>query len=276
MLIPMKELNRMTPNIDNKMSSIYYFEDGSVAIRLKHLDFLQKKEMLKRYEYAKEIGHVDGLELPFDILETEKGFCGFIERNVYKIGGDNLTSFASYYNDHHELGLNTISEYVLNCAKTTDQATENEIIMTDMPTKGNVLYNPDTGSTYFIDYHDMQVRDIPARGTNELVVADPFLSSPKYLSGDMATKELNNYILATRYFYYCTKVYIFMNLRNNMTLDEIMDDVGLKNSPLADYMKIVYDHNKHNEDITPMINEMVKNYELTEFKPHLPRRFIRK
>lgn len=277
MFKPLKELNRMTPYLETKRTYIYLLEDGSIALRFKHLSDYDKKIFVKKYEYAKGIGEIKGLIIPFDILETEKGFAAYIEKNIYEgLDKDSYMAFADYYNAHHEITLDKISRYMYNCAVVANQATEAGIVIPDMPTGGNVLYNPESDEVVFLDYHHMQVGDIPAEAVNSFVVSDPILYTPKYSSRDMWKEELNSYMIAIRYFYYSTKLSIPRNLERGSEIEDLIDHAGAKNSPLGDYLKIVYDQNKKNEDISEVITEMNNNYVISEYKASQSRRFIKK
>ena len=277
MFKPLKELNRMTPYLETKRTYIYLLEDGSIALRFKHLSDYDKKMFVKKYEYAKGIDEIKGLIIPFDILETEKGFAAYIEKNIYEgLDRDSYMAFADYYNAHHEITLDKISQYIYNCAEVANQATKAGIVIPDMPTGGNVLYNPESDDALFLDYHHMQVGDIPAEAVNSFVASDPILYTPKYSSRDMWKEELNSYMIAIRYFYYSTKLSIPRNLANGSELDDLIYHAGAKDSPLGDYLKIVYDQNKKNEDISEVITEMNNNYVISEYKTSQSRSFIKK
>lgn len=277
MFKPLKELNRMTPYLETKRTYIYLLDDGSIALRFKHLSDYDKKMFVKKYEYIKDKGEIKGLITPFDILETEKGFAAYIEKNIYEgVDKDSYMAFADYYNAHHEITLDKISQYIYNCAEVANQATEAGIVIPDMPTGGNVLYNPDTDEALFLDFHHMQVGDLASEAVNSFVASDPILCTPKYSSRDMWKEELNSYMIAIRYFYYSTKLSLPRNLVRGSLLDDIIDHTGAKNTPLGDYLKIVYDQNKKNEDIREVITEMNNNYVISEYKESQVRRFLKK
>lgn len=277
MLIPMRELNSKNPDIDGKMSSIFYLDDETVAIRFKHLDNIAKKRLIKKYEYAKEMSEIKGLYTPIDILETEKGFCGYIENRVQDLGKSYVMPFGDYINQNvDKITLEDITEYFLECSRIISSSHAEGIVMPDVTSLNNVYYNFHTKEASFIDYHGMQVRDMEALGFSDFIAIDPVLSTDKYGTGNMWSPNVDYYSLAIRYYYFATYVNIPLMLKRGFHLEELLQITESEKTPIADVIRDLYNLQKENYDISDVLREMNDNYVLSRHISHNPNRFIKK
>ena len=80
MKMPMSALNSMVPNVKGKKVSLYYLNSGLLAKRFLGLSDYEKRMKVARYEYGKKTTGITALNLPVDILETERGFSA--RRNI--------------------------------------------------------------------------------------------------------------------------------------------------------------------------------------------------
>lgn len=276
MLIPMKELNRMSPNYDGKRTSIYFLENGIVLVRFKHLNDSQKRDLFKKYEYVKDT-NIRGLITPYDILETEKGFCGYVEKCVPNIDKKHVYEFQDYVNEYrYSVSLDMITDYFLSCSDIIEEAHKEDIVNPDLCTGQNCYYDFHKKEATFVDFHDMQVKDIESKGYSDFIAIDKVIYSKKYHKGELWTPNIDYYILAIRYFYYATKINLPRVAAMGMDINEIINMANIKGTKFADVLKILYDQNKDNENIKDAIIELNKNYKLSKFVPNTPRTFIKK
>lgn len=275
MFIPESELNNRKPNIDRLKSSIYYLDDRTLAIKFINLSILEKDHILWKYEYSFGIKPLEPVILPSDILETEDGFCGLIEDRV-PIGIDkNIVSFSEYaVKNRLNITLNDITKYILAVCNAVELCHEKNIINPDMATNRNVLYNIETGKVYFIDYHDMQVKDIPSK-INTPITGDPITSTSKYLENGLWNANIDLYTLAIRYFYYTTRVFLPDAIRHK-PIDIILKHAGICDTEFADCIRALYNANINNKDIRNAIITLNNEYELSRYKNNKSRTFIKK
>lgn len=276
MLIPMDELNKMKPTYESKKTSIYFLPDGNVLIRFKHLNNSEKKLLLKKYEYVHDT-NIKGLMTPYDILETERGFCGYVEKCVPHIGTKRVGEFQDYVNENrYKISLKDITDYFLSCSDNVNAAHEEGIINPDLCSANNCYYDFRKKQAIFVDFHDMQVKDIPSKGLSDFIAGDKHIFGKKYGNGNLWTENIDYYILAIRYFYYTTKINIPRAARLKIDMQELIDMAKINGTHFADILLTLHDQEKPNEDIKDAIIELNKNYKLGRFEPNVPREFIKK
>ncbi|MCM1053840.1 MAG: hypothetical protein NC483_07710 [Ruminococcus sp.] len=273
MIIPMCELNAMHPEISTKRLSIYYLNSMLIAKRFQHLNDYQRRCLLEKYNYAKEIGPIEGLNLPIDLLETEKGICGYIEPKI----GEEYCNFVDYYNLHNnEITLDAITKYILAVCTIVEACHKHNIVNPDMATGGNVLYNSENGNVLLSDYHDMQVGNLRTDNISSFVAFDPILSTPKYFNGGLYSKNIDLYTLAIRYFYYATKLNVPKTRAVHGDMEYLLNIAGISSTLFADCFRALFNPNIDNLNIEEAIKELNDSYIISEFKPGVPRRFLKK
>lgn len=277
MLIQMKDLNTKKPDISGKLTNIYYLNNNLLAKRFLHLNNLRKQEVFEKYEYSKNITGLDQVSLPIDTLETENGFCGYIENILPGFRNNELILFADYYNAHKDsVTLNDITTYFLKVCELINKCHKNNIIIPDLASGGNVLFNQKNNKVYLTDYHDMQVNDIPSHTYSSFIAMDPIINSPKYYKGLLYNSNIDFYTLAVRYFYYATHINIPKAMLYKTDIESILRMAKINNTHFANCIRMLYDQNIDNIDISEPIIELNENYTLSGFKAGEPRVFLKK
>lgn len=277
MLVTMKVLNEMEPNVKGKKVSLYYLNQQFLAKRFLGLSDYEKRMKVARYEYGKKTKGITSLNLPTDILETERGFAGYIEPILPGTLEGELLSFVDYVNDHrYDITLDEITNYMLMVGNGVEECHENGIVNPDLSSDGNVLYHKENGKVYLTDYQDMQVGDIESPAISDFIVTDPILTKPKYIHRGKYSPNIDLYTLAIRYFYYTTKLNIPRAAMFNVSVSDLLIGSGIEDTEFADCLRRLYDPDKDNMDIRGPIEDINKKYVISRFKEGEPRHFIRK
>lgn len=279
MFISSDELNRKKPNIEGARTNIYYLNSEILAKRFKNMADRELSMMFKKYNYSKKISDLKGVSLPIDILETEKGFSGYIEKIIPEILNGKMVSFADYVNSHRfTITLDDITSYMLKVCDIVSAChkTDNNIVNPDLASEGNVWFNQKTKEVCFTDYQDMQVGDIPSQACSSFIVSDPIINTPKYHKKGLYTPNIDLYTLAIRYFYYATKINVPRTMFYKINIEDMLKETGISDTSFANCMRVLYDKHKDNMDIREAIIELNENYKISRFKQGQPRVFIRK
>lgn len=274
----MKELNAMTPDIENEHSNIYFIEDDKVIKRFKKLDDQVKRTILKKYIYVKDHNiQIDYMSLPIDILETEKGFCAYIEKAIPGSKEKGLMHYSDYLNEHlMTITLEDIIDYILKVCDVVQNCHEYNIINPDMCSGHNVSFDPTTRSIYFTDFQGMQVGEITTPNINSFIAQDPILNDPKYYANNLYSKNIDLYTLAVRFFYYATKINIPRCIPGGYDIEYVLKLTNFEKTLFAECMRRLWDKNKDNLDIREALLELKDNYEISGFKQGETRRLIEK
>ena len=278
MLIPMKELNAKIPDLKSERTSIYYLNDSLLIKRFNRLNDIEKRDKLKRFEYIDTFSQIDGLSLPVDILETEKSFCGYVENILPGFLEGNLTDFSDYYNSNREsMTLEVITSYILKCCDIVAECHKNDIVIPDMASVGNVLFDKVNKMVYFTDYQDMQVKDISTNAQSSFIVIDPVINDSKYQNGSFYSKNIDLYTLAIRYVYYATKINLpaYMHYKYG-DLDYLLYQSGLADTYFGECIRVLYNKDKDNLDIREAIVDLNEKYEISKWEKGKSRVFIKK
>lgn len=277
MKMSMQVLNSMEPNVKGKKVSLYYLNQQLLAKRFFGLSDYEKRMKVARYEYGKKTTGITVLNLPVDILETERGFAAYVEPIIPGTLEGELTSFRDYLNEHlYDITLDEITNYILMVANAVEECHKNGIVNPDLTSYGNVLYHKNAGKVYLTDYQDMQVGSIETHAISDFIATDPVLSQPKYVQGNRYTPNIDLYTLAIRYFYYTTKLNIPRASILGVKIDELLMGSGIEHTELAECLRRLYVPNKNNMDIRGPIEDINKHYIISRFKQGEPRHFIRK
>lgn len=268
MFIKMKELNARKADIKSGRKKIYYLDDKLLAKRFLHLNQKEKKSLEEKFEYAKEI-RIKDVSLPIDKLETENGFCGYIEEILPGSIDNKLINYTDYYNEHrYDIELSDITSYILECERIVDECNNYDIVNPDMCSDGNVLFNPDTRDVFFTDYQGMQVGDIKTSNISDFIAFDPIFNNKKYIKDDLYNKNIDLYTLTIRCFYYMTKINLPRVMRSRIfTIEELIGMANIDGTYFADCLRILYDPDKDNEDIREALKELNERYTMSQFIP---------
>lgn len=276
MKINMDWLNTREEDMKGANTKIYFLNEKLLAKRFIGLNDIERRKKFERYEYAKDIKNISNISLPIDILETEKGFCGYIENIIPGTHENKLINFGDFVNNHkYDLKLSDIVAYILKCASIIDECHKNKIVIPDLSTGGNVLYNTDNKEVHFIDYQDMQVGDIKTNAISSFILLDRVLKLEKYYSNGLYSPNIDLYTLAVRFFYYATKINV-PRASIEYNIDQLLEMSGIQDTLFAECMRTLYNPNTDNMDIKDAIIELGNNYELTKFKQGEVRRLIKK
>lgn len=277
MFIDSKTLDSKTPDIKCQNSNIYFLSEYYLIKKFltNHSNIM--KRHLSRYEKAKQMGQIEGLVTPIDILETENGFSGYIEPIIPGTLSNQITQFSEIVNERrHTITIDEIAEYFLKCKKIIDNCNKNGIINPDMCSSGNVLYNKLTKQVSFVDYNDMQVGTICSESYSSFLSSkNPILETKKYFDGEMYTKNLDIYSLTIRAFYYMTKINLPRAI-GSYDINELLKLANMQQTTFGDCVRVLYDPNRNNLDITEPLNELCKEYKLATFIPGQVRKIAKK
>lgn len=277
MKMSMSTLNSMEPNVKGKKVSLYYLNSDLLAKRFLGLSDYEKRMKVERYEYGKRTTGITALNLPVDILETERGFAAYVEPIIPGTLEGEITTFCDYVNEHrYDITLDEITNYMLMVGNAVEECHKNEIINPDMSSEGNVLYHKSAGKIYLTDYQDMQVGSIESPAISDFIVIDSNLFSSKYIQGNKYSKNIDLYTLAVRYFYYTTRLNIPRAAKFGVTMDELLSGSGIEHTEFAECLRRLHNPNKENMDIRGPIDDINKQYVISKFRQGEPRHFIRK
>lgn len=277
MKISMQELNEMKPSIVHGNTSIYTLDDSTIAKRFRFRNANKKNNYYKKAQYALQMSEIKRLQRPIDILETERGFCGYIEHIIPGTHEKSLTSFTDYYNlNRHQITLREINDYILQVIGTIRECHANDIVNPDICSEGNVLYNILSKEVYLTDFQGMQVKDISTDDMSDFYVGDPILMSEKYSAHHLWSPNLDWYIIAIRYLYYTTKINLPRAVKMNVPLEDILKMANLSQTSFGECIRILYDPEKDNLDFSAAIAELGDEYDISPFVQGRERQFIKK
>lgn len=277
MLIPMKELNNMPEDIKGKRASIYFLNDKFLAKRFNHLTSREKYDKEARYDLSKEFTDLEYVSLPYDILETEKGFCGYIEKVIPDYFSGNIEHFGDYANDNkYSLTLEEITDYILKVANMVEACHKHEIIIPDLASDGNVQFNKVTKDVWILDYQDMQVKNIKTSYHSSFIENDPVINLDKYYYNGLWTPNIDLYTLAIRYFYYATKINMPNASLTGHKPEEYLALVGISDTYFAESLRRLYNPDQDNLDIRDAIIELNQKYTISTLVKGQARKFIKK
>lgn len=277
MLIPMSELNGMKPDISKEMCSIYFLDNGLLLKRFNRLYGMEKFYKFRRYEYARDIKGLEAVSLPIDVLETEKGFCGYVEKAKQGVLDGTFCQAADFINENkYTLTLDWVTQYILGLSEVVDKCHEHGIIIPDLASKGNVYFEPNTMEFWLGDFQDMQVKDVAYTGISDFIAKDPVIVTKKYMDCGLCTENIDLYTITVLYLYYATKVNLPRAIGAGYPLEDIIGMVGLQGSEFADCLRKLYDPNGDNFDIKNVIVDLNDKYVVSDFKPNQPKQFLKK
>lgn len=279
MLIKMKDLNRMRPMLEGNNSSIYVLNDGIIAKRFKHLTDNEKREKTKKILLSDTYKEIEGLSLPIDILETEKGICGYLQEKREGI------PFGDYCNSVDEgVSLDEIVNYFCKLENIVKKANELEMFFPDLSTYGNVLYDQSAKEVSVLDYDGSQIKGLPSGNISSFIYHffDYFCKCDKYSSksNDISTllynDNIDKFTLAYRFFYYATKLKFpsFDYFKENLEFYLRIADIS--NTSFADCMRKLLNEDIPNSYISDSILELSSEYVLTKKESGKPRVFVKK
>lgn len=270
MMLLDKNLTNKTPDITGENTEIYFLDNNLLLKKFKKLDLKKEEYLLKKYEYAKKIGRIEGLSLPIDIFNPQDRIEGFIEEIIPGTLEKTTVSFEEYWkNSFRRLSLIDINKYMLQVIDIVDKCHKVGIINPDLSGNGNVLFDKRTQKVYMTDYHDMQVLDIPSNNLSKNIYYDTILYSPKYKKNGLWTNNIDLFTLAIRYLYYTTGYNILMIENTPFPAGkylEIINNVGLWDTKFKDLLLSLYDNYSQNLELKEAILELEENYYLEPIK----------
>lgn len=276
MFISKKELKSKKPDIKTDNSRIYFLSDRLLAKCFRGMSSIARKECLLRFEYLDNITDLKNVSLPVDIVETENGFCGYVEEILPGTLSGNLGSYTEHCNKKcYDITLDDITSYILEVCNIVDACHKNGMVNPDLSSDGNVLFNPHDRTTFLTDYQGMQVGDIKTKHISSFIAADPIIHTEKYYSNGMFTPNIDLYTLAIRFFYYATKINVPRAI-NGYTINELLKMAGIADTSFGDCMRTLYKPSGDNLDIREPIQELNANYQLTRFKTGQVRNLVKK
>jgi len=210
----------------NPYTEVYKLTDGRIFKYLKppaQNDYFYQRNYACHYNtFCGKLKKRDGLTdveelvLPEEVLVSEKGIVrGYYtptktEKNISQLLKDkrNIELITNYFED--------LCDAIENLHKKN-------IVVPDLITEENVLYDPENRKILFIDYDGMQVGNNPTNAiSNKLCYrTNQVLRTQKYRTNTgLYTEELDNLSLVTGYFYHITGI----NLSSILLFQELVQN----------------------------------------------------
>lgn len=191
----------------NPYTDVYLLNTGRVFKYLK-LPFLNSAAEFTRYhrfynnfyrklKTADELRNTKGLIIPDEIsVDNKNDIKGFYY--PYHDTPDLTDFFINYYN------MEDITEFYLLLADRVEALAKEKVIVPDLITPSNILYDKEKKEIFLIDYDGMQIKDIPTNTISMTLryLQNPILRTDKYKSEDgLFTKRINDMSILVDYLY---------------------------------------------------------------------------
>ena len=206
----------------------------------------------------------------------------------YTVPFVNLKSFDYYLSNSKDLAF--ITDSFIALSNGVKKLHKDSIILPDLATPSNILFDPVTKLVKFIDYDGLQIQDLCSFNTSSTMFfgINLFFFNAKYynIDNDIFTSDFDRasllalyllYTVNTRLAEYDSRFFTFdkENRKWNMkekAINYLLDFNGIKSSPLEDDIRRVYSNDVGNKFLNSSIEEMRKAYTL-DFSRHT---FIRR
>jgi serine/threonine protein kinase len=169
------------------------------------------------------------LVLPEEVTINQKGFVkGYYTPTRYE---KNIKQLLE-----EDRNIELVTNYFEDLCDAIEVLHQNEIVVPDLITEENVLYDPTNRKILFIDYDGMQVGNTPTNAISSKLCykTNSVLRTSKYRSSNgLYTNELDNLSLITGYFYHITGI----NLASLLLFQEL----ALKDEKDKEYLSKIYD-----------------------------------
>lgn len=241
-------------------------EKDYVIKKFKNLSFRGNKYLYEKLESLSNIRNISELITPF-YYEIENGrvkeiYTKYIdEPNLYYDVTKNLISFK------------TISKCLYNLEKAMKKLHENDIVLADFTTKGNLKYNPINNDIYILDYEDMQVGNSLAFSYSYFLKDFLPINNSKYFDGKKFTKNADIYLLANFWVRLCTTKNL-CNIFGNP--NEVLRDINLSDNDIVKKILLCYDLKEDNRYFEGDFLNIYLTYRLKYSDDGFSRKFAKK
>ncbi len=255
--------------------SIVETDKKYVIKRYKNLSKQENKALIRKLKIGKSLS-IDGLITPIDYTlkngKLDEIYYPYFEGVVF---GDLLNQSGL------TLPLDVIVDYYEKIEKIVKEchSQEEKIIIPDLLTGGNVLYNPETKAVGIVDYDDCQVGKYETDSISDFIYNKNtafLLHSPKYYRKGLYSENIDMFSIYTGFIYFATK----MNLPKvpflKQDLDQYLQMVGFNGTSAAQKIKKICDPRQDNPYLEESFKELRDNFTLTASSPGKPRVLVKK
>jgi hypothetical protein len=276
----MLENAQLLTNGRNPFTEVYRLTDGRIFKYLKppaRADFFYQQGYAKHYnafcnklKQSEELADVKSLVLPSEVSTDERGYVkGYFmplkrEKNILQLLADcdDVQLLTNYFED---------------LCDAIDELHKVGIVVPDLITEENVLYDPVERKILFLDYDGMQVGNSKTNAISGKLCYknNSVLRTSKYSNYGLYTEELDNMSLATGYLFQLTginlsSIMLFQELANcddiseedeyNKKICEFFMSLGIDDKKIIDGFMSYFSSSKKNQPVKPLIKSLSSRY----------------
>ena len=262
----------------NPYTEVYKLADGRIFKYLKppvSNNFMYQKEYAWHYNMfcgklkkRDSLTELSELVLPEEVTVNQDGIVkGYYtpvrkEKNIKQLleESENIELVTNYFED---------------LCDAIDKLHEKNIVVPDLITEENVLYDPETRKVLFIDYDGMQVGNTPTNAISSKLCykTNKVLQTSKYRNClGLYTKELDSLSLVTGYFYHITginlaSVLLFQELVKNendeeyyLKIHNFFENIGIDDLDIINSFIDYFQNGKNNIKPKTLIKKISSKY----------------
>lgn len=264
----------------------YRLENGKIFKRIKSYDCLDYdgqnlyydfcSNLYKKLQLSNSISD-SSVVTPDGMYMNKDGLVG------YTVPFVDLKSFDYYLSGSKDLDF--ITDSFIAVANAVKNLHNESIILPDLASPSNILFDPETKLVKFIDYDGLQIQDLCSFNISSVMFfgTNLFFYNSKYYNFDnnIFTSDFDKASLLALYLLYTVNTrlaeydYRFIspdkeNRKWSMkdgAINYLFDYNGIKSSPLEDDIRRVYSNDIENKFLNSSIEEMRKAYTI-DFSRH--------
>lgn len=222
---------------------------------------------------ASKLQDIAELVLPEEVsVDAKKYVKGFSYQYV------NLPDLASFFSD--TVTMDEVTGFYIALSELTDRLYDRKVIVPDLITSSNLLYDKENKKIRLIDYDGMQIENIPTNVISHTLryKQNPVLRSSKYFNcNGTYTKEINTMSLLVDYLYRLTGINVADNPdfqgissleANGMSLDKVKDkirelfnSIGIDDKEIVNGYINVFSAKQDNPEAKKLIKRFANNYQ---------------
>ena len=264
----------------NPFTEVYRLTDGRIFKYLKppaRSDYFYQQGYARHYnsfckklKQSEELADVKSLVLPSEVSTDERGYVkGYFmplkrEKNILQLLADcdDVQLLTNYFED---------------LCDAIDELHKVGIVVPDLITEENVLYDPVERKILFLDYDGMQVGNSKTNAISGKLCYknNSVLRTSKYSNYGLYTEELDNMSLATGYLFQLTginlsSIMLFQELANcdnlseedeyNKKICEFFMSLGIDDKKIIDGFMSYFSSSKKNQPVKPLIKSLSSRY----------------
>lgn len=268
----------------NPFTEVYKLTDGRIFKYLKppaSSNFFYQQGYAMHYNAfcsklrrRDDLANIKSLVLPDEVARDERGFVkGYYmpakcEKNISQLlsDGDNTQLLTNYFED---------------LCDAIEELHRAGIVVPDLITEENVLYDPIERKILFLDYDGMQVGNARTNAISSKLCykENKVLRTSKYSNCGLYTEELDNMSLATGYLYQLTginlsSIMLFQELANcddsekeeeyNRKACEFFGELGIKDKKIIESFMSYFSSSRKNQPVKPLIKSLSSRYKYNQ------------